>query len=235
MKKINLIGQQFNNLTVIEAAPSNNGTFWKCQCSCGNFHVVRGSNLRSGYTTKCKECQKAKDFTGLTFGKLYVIRKIDRQYNQNRYECRCECGKKHISTQSSLRRGLATKCFSCATRKDIFGIPKHYLSELKKNAIDRNLEFTVSPEYLGNLIIKQNYKCSLSGLDIQFRINNNKTHTASLDRIDSKKGYIENNVQWVHKIVNKIKQDLNEKEFVQMCVFIAENTKEFDFSFIPIL
>lgn len=230
MKKINIIGQTFGKLTVIEQANSNNGIFWKCQCLCGNYHTVRGSNLRSGYTIRCKECQKATDFTGQTFGNLYVIKKIERGHNQNRYECKCLCGKKHISTQSSLRKGLATKCFSCSTRKNICGIPKRYLSELRKNAIRRNLEYNLSPEYLEQLIIKQNYKCILSDLPIQFRINDTKLHSASLDRIDSNQGYIIGNVQWVHKIVNKIKQDLDEKEFVQMCVFIAENNKEFTFS-----
>ena len=47
--------------------------------------------------------------------------------------------------------------------------------------------------------------------------------TASLDRIDSKKGYIEGNVQWVHKNVNKMKMDLDEKEFFSIVKQVYEH------------
>lgn len=47
--------------------------------------------------------------------------------------------------------------------------------------------------------------------------------TASLDRIDSSKGYVEGNVQWVHKDVNYIKQDLEESYFKKLCKLITEN------------
>jgi hypothetical protein len=35
-------------------------------------------------------------------------------------------------------------------------------------------------------------------------------HNPILDRIDSSKGYLEDNVQWVHKDFQKIKLDLTE-------------------------
>lgn len=41
--------------------------------------------------------------------------------------------------------------------------------------------------------------------------------TASLDRIDNTKGYTEDNVQWVHKIINKMKSDLTQEDFIMWC------------------
>ena len=41
--------------------------------------------------------------------------------------------------------------------------------------------------------------------------------TASLDRIDSKKGYIEGNIQWVHKDINRMKWAFNEDYFIKLC------------------
>lgn len=41
--------------------------------------------------------------------------------------------------------------------------------------------------------------------------------TASLDRIDSDQGYILGNIQWVHKIVNIMKQDTVQSEFIGWC------------------
>lgn len=52
-----------------------------------------------------------------------------------------------------------------------------------------------------------------------------KNRTASLDRIDSSKGYLENNVQWVHKDINWMKQDYSHEEFLQYCKLIYENKK----------
>jgi len=50
-------------------------------------------------------------------------------------------------------------------------------------------------------------------------------NTASLDRIDSSKGYIEGNVQWVHKMVNMSKQQYTQEEFINMCIAVANKVK----------
>ena len=48
-------------------------------------------------------------------------------------------------------------------------------------------------------------------------VNNN----ASLDRIDSKLGYIEDNVQWVTSKVNMMKQHYTQEEFLEVCGNVA--------------
>ena len=76
------------------------------------------------------------------------------------------------------------------------------------------------------ILIQQNYKCSLSGVDLFFHKKgrkNRSTGTISLDRIDSSKGYIKGNVQWVHKTINKIKLKLSNSEFKYWCKLVAEN------------
>lgn len=76
---------------------------------------------------------------------------------------------------------------------------------------------------------KQNGKCALSGVDINLSDKLHKfspdysTFTASVDRIDSSKGYIVGNIQWVHKTINYIKRDLDENEFIDWCKKIADN------------
>jgi hypothetical protein len=49
------------------------------------------------------------------------------------------------------------------------------------------------------------------------------THTASLDRIDSSKGYFKGNVQWIHKDLNVMKMDLTEEKFIDYCKLVYEN------------
>lgn len=49
-----------------------------------------------------------------------------------------------------------------------------------------------------------------------------KQQTASLDRIDSSKGYVLGNIQWVHKDINKMKLDYDQDYFIDICRRIAE-------------
>jgi len=50
-------------------------------------------------------------------------------------------------------------------------------------------------------------------------------YTASLDRIDSSKGYIEENVHWVHKRINVMKGNMSEQEFLNFCEAVTFKNK----------
>lgn len=60
-KIIDLVGQRFEKLTVLERdfnyITKNNkpgrGVYWKCKCECGKEVVVNGWDLRGGRTTSC--------------------------------------------------------------------------------------------------------------------------------------------------------------------------------------
>lgn len=49
----------------------------------------------------------------------------------------------------------------------------------------------------------------------------NKENTASLDRIDSSKEYTIENIQWVHVVVNYMKQSYPQEEFIKWCHIIS--------------
>lgn len=102
-----------------------------------------------------------------------------------------------------------------------------YFISIKRSAKSRNLEFEITPEFLDKLYIKQDKKCALSRLDISLpdsdESRTNGEYTASLDRINPRLGYTENNVQFVHKTVNRIKQNLTEPEFLFLCKKIIDN------------
>jgi hypothetical protein len=50
----NLIGQKFNNLTVISYHSRNETDHkWICQCDCGTIKVIRSKNFKSGNTKSC--------------------------------------------------------------------------------------------------------------------------------------------------------------------------------------
>lgn len=54
-KLIDITGNRYNHLTVVERADNvgNGIATWKCLCDCGNYTVVRGSNLKSGAVKSC--------------------------------------------------------------------------------------------------------------------------------------------------------------------------------------
>ena len=57
---IDLTGQQFGKLTVLELAPKKNGCImWRCQCECGNIIETRGTDLRYRKNRSCG-CSESK-------------------------------------------------------------------------------------------------------------------------------------------------------------------------------
>lgn len=103
----------------------------------------------------------------------------------------------------------------------------------KKGALRRGFKFDITIEYAWDLFLEQDRKCALSGQDIGFNIKTGslskygyQKNTASLDRIDSKKGYVRGNVQWLHKDLNKLKSNLDEKEFIKLCTLVSNMNKK---------
>jgi hypothetical protein len=99
-----------------------------------------------------------------------------------------------------------------------------YYNQIRNRANEANLSFNVSIEFLFDLFEKQDRKCALSGLDLFMDSSESLRgdQTASLDRIDSSKGYEKDNVQWVHKWLNVMKLDHSEEEFFYFCRTVTE-------------
>lgn len=102
-------------------------------------------------------------------------------------------------------------------------------SSYQVGAQRRGFEFNITIEYAWELFLKQERRCALSGVPIDFdmsldnlRKTGHQGGLASLDRIDSKQGYIEGNVQWVHKDVNKMKMELPQERFLEMVKQISK-------------
>lgn len=97
-----------------------------------------------------------------------------------------------------------------------------YWNRIQTQAKNRNIIFNYKIEEAWKLYERQNKKCAYSGIDITFS-KMKSGNTASLDRIDSSKGYITGNVHWVHKDVNMMKRNFSEKYFLEICENIIKN------------
>ena len=86
----------------------------------------------------------------------------------------------------------------------------------------RGLIFDITLDVMWSKLEKQNHKCALSGVQIEFgKMTSKIPTTASLDRIDSNRGYTVDNIQWVHKWINKMKMHLDESQFIEWCCKVA--------------
>jgi len=153
--------------------------------------------------------------------KKYGKWKVIGTHSGGKVMCKCECGLVKLVQVQSLRNGKSKGCFLCS-RKDM---RKCFSSRLWNSLIERtrkrNMKINISQNEAWKLYIAQNGKCALTGDDI--RLAWDGVQTASLDRIDSSKGYVKGNVQWVHKDINYMKKDLEEKYFVGLCSFVANH------------
>lgn len=102
-----------------------------------------------------------------------------------------------------------------------------YWYTIQAGAKIRNIEILVTIEDIWNLYVEQDGKCKLSGVPIFLaKYSNNeaiKQQTASLDRKDSTKGYIKDNIQWIHKSINTMKMDMSDNELIEWCRLISKN------------
>jgi hypothetical protein len=99
-------------------------------------------------------------------------------------------------------------------------------SGLKTRTKRNKLEINITKEYINELFIQQESKCKLSGLKITLPNSwKDNTYTASLDRIDSDKGYIIGNVQWVHKHINVMKNTFPQEMFIYFCIKVSEQNE----------
>jgi hypothetical protein len=182
---------------------------------------------------------KKLEMIGNKYGELIVKGEHSKDHNGHiKFLCECVCGNDHIANGSHLRRLNITHC-GCKSKKgkdhplfsgneDISGnwwcnhIIRASNGKYRKEKI-----VSITPKYAYDLYIKQNKRCVLSNILIFI---NDKTdyNTASLDRIDNTKGYIEGNVQWVHKDINMMKRIYNQDYFIKMCTLVSNNFNNSD-------
>lgn len=104
-------------------------------------------------------------------------------------------------------------------------ISLEYFKSIKNGAIKRGFEFNITIEDMDNQFEAQNGKCFYSNLNIECsrRCKRKRTQTASLDRVDSLKGYTLDNIKWVHKDINFMKGCLPHDKFIDWCHMISLN------------
>jgi hypothetical protein len=178
------------------------------------------------------------DLKNTRFSKWLVLEYSGRdKYYNRKWLCKCDCGTVRIVAEKSLRSEQSTSC-GCSrvgigngNWKGYQDISSSYWTSLKSSALTRNFEFNISIEDAWILFERQEGLCAITGVPLNFGSKYTESQTASLDRIDSSIGYELSNVQWVHKLINRMKMDLTEHELLEWArKIVAYNDSSSGFS-----
>jgi hypothetical protein len=140
---------------------------------------------------------------------------------------KCDCGEiRNIPITKCKNSNRCLKCYHDSVPKRFNGINIIILNRAKFGAERRNIQFDITIEDIYNQYIKQDKKCALSGMDIEFVEHSHTTEgNASIDRIDSNLGYTINNIQIIHKHINEMKMAHSQEYFISMCKMIAKHNE----------
>lgn len=171
-KRIDLTGQDFGHLVVIEPAETRGGrAYWHCRCDCGREVDVRAENLRSGNSTSCG-CQrhgKPEDLTGRTFGELTAERLDGTDSNAHAmWICRCSCGAQVRVAATNLKEG---RTVSCGCRREAA------TSEGREKTRRDAVEYGTNP---GRIRSRQPTKASATGVRGVYYLKTQEVYRASI-------------------------------------------------------
>lgn len=178
------------------------------------------------------------DLTGRRFSWLTVVSLAPKEkWKSGKFRCwlcKCDCGKETILRSSHLTHGNTKSCGCQHFKKGkehqcwkgVGELSKNVFNTIEYSAKLRKIPFNITINEIWKLFLKQHRRCKLTGLEIQFpSTDHNKDGTASLDRVDSSKGYTIDNVQWVHKDVNRMKLEFSTDKLFEYCKLICQHKK----------
>lgn len=204
-----------------------------CKICNKSFKKVTNSHLRDKHNLDREEYLRL--FPGSEMTDMTVINAISKATKGKSYTERY--GKEKAEQLIERRKQDALKQFQDIEQrvvrrqhnwKGYKGISGDYWRGIQQAGVAKGLGFDLTLEFLWDLFEKQKGTCALSGLPLilecslgDLNKNGYQRKTASLDRIDSSRGYLQENVQWVHKDINQMKSNRTDEEFIELCKAVA--------------
>lgn len=118
-KLIDITGQRFGKLVVVERAKNNkyNQAMWHCVCDCGATKEINGNSLKCGSTASCGCLNKenirerqTKNLSGRKYGRLSAIKIVRHYKGMAVWLCKCDCGQTIEVNSGSLLSGNTKSC-----------------------------------------------------------------------------------------------------------------------------
>jgi len=196
---------------------------WSASCICGkkSMFSAKISALKMLEKRCCRFCSKRHSKINSEYS---IYRREDGKWCSACSSCSKEQAytRKDHAKQSSLNdwqcRACVSKLKGLASNAPV-GDKTRTFNRFKKSAESRSIDWNLTED---QMFSGYTGKCQLTGWDIGITYSD---HAASLDRIDSSKGYAQDNIQWVHAMVNMCKNKYSQDKFVEMCIAIANKVK----------
>jgi hypothetical protein len=178
---------------------------------------------------------------------------MGKSYYRKKGKCICDyCKKEFEKPLSEIKRNekLNRQNFCCRTcsgmnniknfgdRKNQYDISKHAGHKKDgytkfryhfRNIHKRNKDINVTIDDLKEQWEQQNGVCVFSGVNLVLssysKIKKNPIYSASLDRIDSSKGYIKGNIQWISRAINFMKGEMSDEMVNELIDILVKNKK----------
>ena len=108
----NILGQKFGKLTVIDESDHTvYGIKWKCQCDCGNFSIVLGTNLRKSSGTISCGCANREALI-----KIGKIRRLKNPWAAQIYQYQSGAFQRKLEfnlSEDQFKSLVLNNCFYC--------------------------------------------------------------------------------------------------------------------------
>lgn len=150
---------------------------------------------------QCKNCES-------------FFERVLKQHKQNKNK-ETFCGYSCAATYRNKQRGsewykihVPTFQLTSNNRRDEFSPFKYYITKCKERLRQKNENYDIDANYLKELWKRQNGVCPYTNIKMilpettKHHSNIHSLKKASLDRIDSSKGYLKGNVEFVCLLVN---------------------------------
>lgn len=233
------IGEKFGYWEIIDNNPiiKSGHTYVKVRCRCGKEDIKCLSDLKNGRTTGCRSCKARERSRKIKIGDKYKHWTVIGGPKTSAYNCiewlvQCDCKKstRWIQGNELTNPDKCFECQKCAAKRrgniqaesngKIGDLTLTRFTKLKKSAEVRNIYFNLTIQFLWELFEKQKHICAITGDII------NSIEDASLDRIDSSKGYTEDNVQWVTYQANISKHVMTMKQLYEFCKKVLNHANQ---------
>jgi len=183
----------------------------------------KNSSKSSGRNDLCKECHREyrkKYYLDNRIKELTAVKLYQKSHSSDIKAGRTELGKCPecsciVSlTKKQVSTGYIKYC-SKQCRSKAYKYSR-YLTGIERRAKKFGKTFDLDTEFIKNLLEEVQYnKCAITKVPIVLKYHKEEStiyDSASLDRIDSSKGYTKDNVQWLVLGINYMKLDYDESE-----------------------
>jgi hypothetical protein len=173
----------------------------------------------------------------------FIINNDDYVYHHKRYQVEmiCSCGEIKYRRINHIMNNKNIWCSKCrgyniyperrkSSANFTNGINISWLTSVNAN-LERGTRLLYSNISLEDLRLQYDLQegiCVYTGIALNVIDCRKRESNASIDRKDSSKGYSKENIQWVYKPVNIMKNSFSEEEFIFVCKKVSNFKDNFE-------